>query len=331
PAAEGEGTLPASVDALLLEILDAEVTGHLATVEDWLVQARSAPMPATDALMRAMHTMNGAFAMTEVPAITDALSPAEAYVRRLLASRGEAGDDAVAALGELAGLIRSTVAALHAPAPQVPVCAALAARLAALRDSLPEAAAPVETPAIPESIEPEPEDGIDAGAQLTANDLSAYGDLAQPAEPADDAARIEAERIEAQRLEAERLEAERAEAERLEAERAEAERLEAERLEAERAEAERLARERMEQDRAVAAASTAMLAAIPADEDPDAEFDFTGLDSELVEIFVEEGRDLLDHSDSLLANLRESADDRESLVGLQRDLHTLKGGARMAG
>jgi len=257
PAAEGEGTLPASVDALLLEILDAEVTGHLATVEDWLVQARSAPMPATDALMRAMHTMNGAFAMTEVPAITDALSPAEAYVRRLLASRGEAGDDAVAALGELAGLIRGTVAALHAPAPQVPVCAALAARLAALRDSLPEAAAPVETPAIPESIEPEPEDGIDAGAQLTANDLSAYGDLAQPAEPADDAARIEAERIEAERLEAkrleaERLEAERAEAERLEAERAEAERLEAERVEAERLEAERVEAERLEAERAEA-------------------------------------------------------------------------------
>src|SRR5690606_34630436 len=45
----------------------------------------------------------------------------------------------------------------------------------------------------------------------------------------------------------------------------------------------------------------------------------------------EEGRDLLDHSDGLLARLRESADDRESLIGLQRDLHTLKGGARMAG
>jgi len=46
---------------------------------------------------------------------------------------------------------------------------------------------------------------------------------------------------------------------------------------------------------------------------------------------VEEGRDLLDHSDGLLAQLRESVDDREALVGLQRDLHTLKGGARMAG
>ena len=146
-----------------------------------------------------------------------------------------------------------------------------------------------------------------------------------------EAERLEAERVEAERIAAELAEAERLEAERLAAERAEAERLESERLAVERAEAERLAAERLAAERAVAAASAAMLAAIPADEDPDAEFDFTGLDTELVDIFVEEGRDLLDHSDGLLAKLRESADDRESLVGLQRDLHTLKGGARMAG
>src|SRR5690606_1096710 len=146
-----------------------------------------------------------------------------------------------------------------------------------------------------------------------------------------DAERAEAERKEFERLAAEQAEAERLEAERLEAERAEAARIEAERLELERAEAERQAAERMDADREIAAASAAMLAAIPTDEDPDADFDFTGLDTELVDIFVEEGRDLLDHSDGLLARLRESADDRESLIGLQRDLHTLKGGARMAG
>ncbi|MCR6497253.1 response regulator [Thermomonas sp. S9] len=53
--------------------------------------------------------------------------------------------------------------------------------------------------------------------------------------------------------------------------------------------------------------------------------------SELVDVFVEEAGDLLDHSDGLLAQLRETPDDNELIVGLQRDLHTLKGGARMAG
>lgn len=52
---------------------------------------------------------------------------------------------------------------------------------------------------------------------------------------------------------------------------------------------------------------------------------------ELVDLFVEESSDLLDHCDNLLAKLHEAPQDRELLVGLQRDLHTLKGGARMAG
>ncbi|MGY1410046.1 response regulator [Luteimonas sp. A611] len=65
--------------------------------------------------------------------------------------------------------------------------------------------------------------------------------------------------------------------------------------------------------------------------DPDEEFDTSRLDTELLDIFLEEAGDLLDHSDGLLAELREAPDSREPLIGLQRDLHTLKGGARMAG
>ena len=59
--------------------------------------------------------------------------------------------------------------------------------------------------------------------------------------------------------------------------------------------------------------------------------DFSVYDRELVDIFVEEGKDLLDHCDGLISELRNAPQDREVLAGLQRDLHTLKGGARMAG
>src|SRR5690606_16875984 len=38
--AEDPGT-PASVDAVLLEILDAEIEGHLATLDGWLASARA--------------------------------------------------------------------------------------------------------------------------------------------------------------------------------------------------------------------------------------------------------------------------------------------------
>jgi chemosensory pili system protein ChpA (sensor histidine kinase/response regulator) len=80
-----------------------------------------------------------------------------------------------------------------------------------------------------------------------------------------------------------------------------------------------------------AATGLAGLLAATAVADPDESLDMADLDADLIDIFVEEGRDLLDHSDQLLARLRAAPDEREVIVGLQRDLHTLKGGARMAG
>ncbi|MEQ1512663.1 MAG: Hpt domain-containing protein [Lysobacteraceae bacterium] len=538
---EDEG-IPVSVDAVLFEILQAEVGGHLNTIDGWLARARSAPVAADEPLVRAIHTMNGAFAMTEVPSITDALTPAEGYVRRLLASAGVADAEGVAAITELTHRVRDTISALSVAGGRVPHCDALAARLAALRDRLPESR--------PVSVVDEPldlahdETHAPRDIELTDLDLSAYGnfDATSPAQPvvetvdaasqlevmsydgdAEDelarllglsaeapaaaptpveadagapgdtenakrllalmesyeaerleaerleaerleaerleaerleaerleaerleaerleaerleaerleaerleaerleaerleaerleaerleAERLEAERLEAERLEAERLEAERLEAERLEAERLEAERLEAERLEAERLEAERLEAERLEVERLEAAlrgqgvqdfdtqeeerleaerreaelleaerllaeggepepgehielpafadfgdipAAIPLVEAVaqnaaPADAaptvltgasvvDPDIGLDMSDLDSDLVDIFVEEGHDLLDHSDQMLVRLRERQDDREAIIGLQRDLHTLKGGARMAG
>ncbi|HVJ36332.1 MAG TPA: response regulator, partial [Stenotrophomonas sp.] len=78
----------------------------------------------------------------------------------------------------------------------------------------------------------------------------------------------------------------------------------------------------------VAVAEDADTQAVDVDAGP---LDFSELDRELVDIFVEEGKDLLDHCDGLIAGLRQTPDDRELVAGLQRDLHTLKGGARMAG
>ncbi|MEO8669916.1 MAG: Hpt domain-containing protein [Tahibacter sp.] len=64
---------------------------------------------------------------------------------------------------------------------------------------------------------------------------------------------------------------------------------------------------------------------------PDGKLDLPDMDEDLLEIFVQEGADILDHSDALIARLRDSRHDREIVTGMQRDLHTLKGGARMAG
>ncbi|MDQ3618114.1 MAG: Hpt domain-containing protein [Pseudomonadota bacterium] len=529
--------IPASVDPVLLEILGTEVTGHLVTIDEWIVAAQATPRKADDGLQRAVHTLNGAFAMTEVPVITEITGPTEAYVKRLLAAGAPASEDGVAAMAAVAIAIQRTLAALQSTSPRVPVFEGLSARMIELRDSLPDARLPM--PVDDEHDEEAEALAAEYAATLTPVDLSEFSNLADDMVSASaatsgeqiDAERIETERLEAERLEAERLEAERLEAERneaerleaerdeaerleaerdeterleaeryeaerleverneakrleaerdtaerleaerneaerLEAERDEAERLEAERLEAERLEAERLEAERdeferveshrldaerldaerheserletvrleserleserleterleserleserleserveaerVEQERLeyerleaeyaeadrlareqAAAASNEELgdaavlaadldaeavdepepahafeaepveadrradtepdelepviagllaAAIAIEADPDEALDLTGLDPELVDIFVEEGGDLLDHSDGLLAQLRQNPGEREPLVGLQRDLHTLKGGARMAG
>lgn len=54
-------------------------------------------------------------------------------------------------------------------------------------------------------------------------------------------------------------------------------------------------------------------------------------DAELVEIFIEEAEEILDASDGTLQRWTDDSSDREAVNELQRQLHTLKGGARMAG
>lgn len=54
-------------------------------------------------------------------------------------------------------------------------------------------------------------------------------------------------------------------------------------------------------------------------------------DQELVEVFLEEASEILDSSDASMQRWRDEPDNKEIVAALQRDLHTLKGGARMAG
>ena len=54
-------------------------------------------------------------------------------------------------------------------------------------------------------------------------------------------------------------------------------------------------------------------------------------DEELLEIFLEEGTEILDESDHTIHEWKENPDDQDYINELQRQLHTLKGGARMAG
>ncbi|MES2857826.1 MAG: Hpt domain-containing protein, partial [Pseudomonadota bacterium] len=249
-------TVATHVDPVLLDILGAEVGGHLETVDAWLAQARAGEASITDGLLRAIHTLNGAFAMTEVPSVTAFTTPAEGYAKRLLAAGTPASADGVAVIGEVAEAVRASTLALHATPSQVPVYAVLAARLIGLRDALPEAALPFPHAdldaerAAAEDAEAARQDAERLAAEAAeaervaaeAARLAAERDAAEAAE----AERLAAEQAHAERLETERVAAEQAEAERLAAAQAEAERLENERIAAEQAEAERVAAEQAE-------------------------------------------------------------------------------------
>lgn len=520
---ETEGT-PASVDAVLREILEAEVDNHLDTVDTWLLKAQVNAAPVNEELLRAVHTMNGALAMADVPEITEVTSAAEQYVKRLLAAGETPTPEGVSAIADTAQAIRRSVAALQAPSPRIPVFAALAGQLVALRDSLPEQRQGAQIvddthqgtyveqmPTIAPPVMP-------SDVELAALDLSAYlddtargagGDLvpdvaavdeveavaaadagslapASPevtfydidyrilprtradatdvaattpgdeeitattedvavdalaeeatiddalvvdadlpaflAEPATDAAIAEDAAVEATSVEELSVEDEAVEPASLEAASVEATAdvmdapVEGDALVVEEIVLEDAIEATTASEEAVAAAPTAEVEETPVEEvvaeeavveevaaddvvieaapvedavaeetvaeeapaevasiddvdaidapaevsdtpesaesevvasaeaeesavtsapadmpEPEEALDLTGLDLDLVEIFIEEGNDLLDHSDDLLAKLRETPEDRALVISLQRDLHTLKGGARMAG
>ncbi|ALS94134.1 hypothetical protein ADT26_04100 [Xanthomonas oryzae] len=472
------GGTPASVDSVLREILEAEVATHLDTVNGWLQASQAEPQLATEELLRAVHTMSGAFAMTDVPEITLVTTPAESYVKRLLAASvipSAAGLDAIAAT---VAAIATTVTALRADAPLIPSFAPLTERLRALVDTLPEAQWPpqvfldelddVDAPsdtlddnnvsveltgahdlsqyldasALPfdapapvqdtEDTQPQSDDApiaVDALAEAEAEHDSALALDAPASHAVDDVGHLASHEhvdasaesahassddalvpavVSAQLADAISTHADTVAVESVQAFEmahaadqveeagdpqsdtapelhdaqasasedathadahaaadaiAAAEHVEhaehAEHTDAsEHAVADQYADDSAEHRAAAsdhaaadhsaaepedtnttAAFSAPVEEAAPvetASNEAGAAFDigslnFDQLDGELVDIFVEEGRDLLDHSDGLIARMREVPEDRDVLNGLQRDLHTLKGGARMAG
>ena len=366
-------TLAFALDPVLLEILRPEVEGHLDVVEAWFAALREhGAQPVEERLLRSVHTMNGAFAMTEVSAITGVTAPFEGFLKRALAAQRTVGENEALLLAQAVLAVRRTLEALADADARLPQFPALAQALQGLRDTLPEPGAPLMLDELP-LVEDSPVVAVDLGGFDTANlprfdaevadrlevptpepeaepalesvrPLDAFADLpllpsieivdAVEMAPEDDAAAEAAYARECAALEAAaQAEREAAEREAAEREAAERERIAAEivRRELARQEAEALAAR-------VAVESQPGLVFDPASvpdagdpADPDLPMDTTDLDIDLLEIFLEESNDLLDHSDGLMAGLRVAHEDREIITGLQRDLHTLKGGARMAG
>ncbi len=427
------GPLP-NIDPVLFDILKSEVAAHLESIDGYLAELKTAPgTPATEPLLRAVHTLNGAIAMVDIPVISQVLAPLEGYVKRLRAGQQAPDTAGAQAMTETSSLVAAVIAELENDNPQLPSSDELAARVTQLRDTLPEpemmhtlfslAEDEAREPAAAEestgadalidfdttSIDALPEQRHDDEAPheeaIELTDAEPLADAPQLAETgthdddltasfireleakeAEDKAAADSVAVAQVRAIEERM-AREAEAQNA----AEAARRAAEAMPAHMPqETELLSFEDLAQDDApvaeeivmsdrteereavqpaaevpssgqieetiVAIASTpelesladvavsanepsetafarsvADLPPLADDPQPDGKLELPDLDEDLLEIFVQEGDDILDHSDSLMAKLRESPQDRDLVTGLQRDLHTLKGGARMAG
>ncbi|MDR1075888.1 MAG: Hpt domain-containing protein [Xanthomonadaceae bacterium] len=344
---DGPDGTAVEVDSVLLEILASEAANHLSTVHQWLVTAQSAPagtIPATDALMRALHTLNGAFAMAEVPEITAVTGAAEVYVRRALATDRPVSGEGVAAIADLADVARKCVVTLRGSQPRIPRFTDLVGRLNALTETLPEPASSrtASTPMPLEAVA-EPDDAVETGAQAetahtTENDgiysfwktvEIAAGDERKDVDAPSDAIGLSVKDAEPAVSPEEAVVASTAHPEATVVAEHDATGTESTTDEAlisvDLGIGEQPLLEDVDESVRIAAQPAAMALT---NGQP---LDFNQIDPELVDIFVEEGSDLLDHADQTLDELSVEPNQSSLIISLQRDLHTLKGGARMAG
>lgn len=339
PAGEG-------MDPTLYEIFSKEAGSHLVVVNSFLSHARSAPdkAPVTDDLVRSIHTLHGAACMADLEPVHRLTGPMESYVKRLNAHGMTLSEDAFETMDRAVSVVETMVERAGEPRPRYPDSGDLSERLERLRDEVPEPADGLEAGAPDEPAESfagelseaEPDaDRADAvedfEVEWDADDMAAPAEE-EPAEttPAADAAPLEESGSDSGEEEDESawfdewaggLDQEGDVGTPDESAPAAGDEAAAP-DEPEEEEALRAQRE----EGAVSEAGETDGAGAGETADGGAE-----IDPELLEIFLEEGVEILDESDSLMQKLRANPDDREPITELQRGLHTLKGGARMAG
>ena len=355
PAAVPSGP---QIDHLLLEVLRSEADAHLGVIDAAVARGRWQPLAVREELVRAAHTLNGAFAMIEAPQIAHLLAPLEGWLARTRNSGRTLDAGGVDVLDSVAGLVRATLAALEY-GTSLPDTAEVAARVAALRAEVPagesivhaEPPAPeLDTAALADEAETASEPTEPAPAAIA--DVPEHVEIETMQEPAqsvpaaDD--HVSPEPIVDTALPPNEFETAIAAYEELLARPA----LVATEEEATQPVVDEHAVAEEEAAAADAAAapvfepSPAEPAASFADEAP-AEVEpaqspapdpvsagtahpVPDIDEDLLDIFVLEAQEILDRSDALVLRLRGAPGDTGLLDALRRDLHTIKGGANMS-
>jgi chemosensory pili system protein ChpA (sensor histidine kinase/response regulator) len=174
-----------------------------------------------------------------------------------------------------------------------------------------------------------------AAEQAAAEHAAAEHAAAEQAAAEQAAAEQAAEHAAAEQAAAEHAAAEQAAAEQAAAEHAAVEQAAAEQAAAEQAAehaaAEQAAAEQAATEQAAASSESDESKTDSAPEHVLAQGGSGHIDADLLEVFIDEAREILDHADGVLAQWHDDPTELKHVAELQRDLHTLKGGARIAG
>jgi chemosensory pili system protein ChpA (sensor histidine kinase/response regulator) len=323
PAAEPPKTEPPVVssqlgsDDLLRDIYSRETGAHVATVRAYLERERTAPSPhtLTEDVYRACHTLSGSSKMAEARHGIRLAEPLDHWLRKSFNSGVGLDDADLTLLSDCMMAMESVATHLDESTgyflghdglrerivdseAQLDARIAEAARLAA-EDAAAQPRAAAEAPKPePEPVAPELQE------QAQVEQLPGVGAVEiVPAEAitleSPEPVGFESSTVESVTLSEDSVQHEEGESEHIES--------------------------------VVLEASTFRPAVPPAEEDDETPTYHTDFDPEVASIFTEEATELIDVSEHALNEWRGEPENAELRSALKRPMHTLKGGARMAG
>jgi chemosensory pili system protein ChpA (sensor histidine kinase/response regulator) len=246
-----------------------------------------------------------------------------------LAAVEDAAEEMAAAESPADQAVADKLAAEEAAATEATAVKAAAAQAAADEAEAAAAQAAAEEAAATEAAAAEA-----SAVQSAAEEVAAAEAAAAQAAAEDAAERAAADQLAAQKALADHLAAETATAENAAAEKAAAKKAAAEKASEEKAAAKKGAAERATTAKAAPELVEVEEAGARQSEKAVTAFvlpDGGEIDADLLEVFIDEAREILDGADGVLAKWHAAPDELSFVGELQRDLHTLKGGARIAG
>jgi len=293
-----------SIDPVLLEILSREVAVHLGTIREFVAKAGEATsQPLPESIFRACHTLHGSLTMAGVTAAVEVTALLNDLMGVLYTARIPADAAVIAAAGETAevvarivGQLRDPVSIPSSPTPE-PDIQALIAELNQLLKHAGERAAALS------------DDSTDSGTMSILLPAVSEEDVADSVDELFEASPWTASTPERQ--------------------------LPDELPEPGSDLTEVFEVAEMGLDDGVQESD--FEPQVGGEGEPAGDFEVAavgtaaGWDAEVADIFAEEASEILEACDLAVTRLAARVDEEQSLADLQRGLHTLKGGARMAG